>query len=296
MLGSFHGTLAVVVFCLLLFAEEAGVPIPFLPGDLLLLAAGLLMANGDMSPFVFLPAAVTVAIAGAMVGYSWARLLGMTGVRALAERLRAAHHLQRASERVQLAGPLGIALWRLCPGMRINTTLLAGALGVRRRTFLLGIAPTVAVWVPAFTLMGAVAGGPVERAIRHVNHLAIQGALLMAIGLAAYLTARHIPALGNSDGSVSASPGWQKISFAAMVDVAAIASLVIGVDALTHLFFHLREPDGWNDVVVVIAVTAIAYVLTIRRSVGLTAGETLLRVSYRARRDTRDRDTRDTAA
>lgn len=288
MLGSFHGTLAVVVFCLLLFAEESGVPVPFLPGDLLLLAAGLLMANGDMSPWVFVPAAIVAAISGAMVGYSWARLLGMTGVRAVAERLRAVHHLQRASERVQLAGPLGIALWRLCPGMRINTTLLAGALGISRRTFVLGVAPTVAVWVPAFTLMGAVAGEPVERAIRHVNHLAIQGGLLMAIGIAAYLTARHIPALGNSERALPTSPGWRKISYAAMVDVAAIASLVIGIDALAHYFFHLREPDGWDDVVVVIAVTAIAYVLTIRRSVGLTAGESLLRVSYRARRDSED--------
>jgi hypothetical protein len=89
--------------------------------------------------------------------------------------------------------------------------------------------------------------------------------------------------LGDSDKGLVASPGWKKISYAAMVDVAAIASLVIGIDALAHLYFHMREPDGWNDVVVVIAVTAIMYVLTIRRSVGLTAGESLLRVTYRSR-------------
>jgi membrane protein DedA with SNARE-associated domain len=241
------------------------------------------MANGDLSPWIFLPSAVISALAGALVGYSWARLLGMTGVRTLAERLKAAHHLERASQRVESAGSLGIALWRLCPGMRINTTLLAGALGVNRRTFILGVAPTIAVWVPTFTLMGAVAGVPIERAMRHVNHLAIQGGLLLAIGLAAYLTARHIPMLGDSDKGLVASPGWKKISYAAMVDVAAIASLVIGIDALAHLYFHMREPDGWNDVVVVIAVTAIMYVLTIRRSVGLTAGESLLRVTYRSR-------------
>jgi hypothetical protein len=128
-----------------------------------------------------------------------------------------------------------------------------------------------------------------ERAIHHVNHLTIQGGLLIAIGLAAYLTARHIPALGNREQALSQSPGWKRISFAATVDVAAIASLVMGVDAFAHVFFHLHEPDGWNDAVVIIAVTAIGYVLTIRRSIGITAGESLLRVSYRSRGDRQDR-------
>jgi hypothetical protein len=39
-----HGTMALVLLCSLLFAEEAGVPLPT-PGELTLIAAGLLISQ-----------------------------------------------------------------------------------------------------------------------------------------------------------------------------------------------------------------------------------------------------------
>jgi membrane protein DedA with SNARE-associated domain len=49
-----HGTVALVLLCSLLFAEEAGVPLPT-PGELTLIAAGLLIATGGLDPWLFLP-------------------------------------------------------------------------------------------------------------------------------------------------------------------------------------------------------------------------------------------------
>jgi membrane protein DedA with SNARE-associated domain len=56
-LTGLHGTAALVLICVLLFAEEAGIPLPLVPGDALLITAGLLIVNGSLSPWVFLPAA-----------------------------------------------------------------------------------------------------------------------------------------------------------------------------------------------------------------------------------------------
>ena len=75
-LQGLHGVVAVVLLCGLLFAEESGVPLPFAPGEIVLLAAGLLIAAGGLDPYVFIPLAMLACIAGSVVGYSWARLVG----------------------------------------------------------------------------------------------------------------------------------------------------------------------------------------------------------------------------
>ncbi|PZR85712.1 MAG: hypothetical protein DLM67_25100, partial [Candidatus Nephthysia bennettiae] len=58
-----HGTVALVLLCSLLFAEEAGVPLPT-PGELTLVAAGLLIATGGLDPWLFLPLAVASCLTG----------------------------------------------------------------------------------------------------------------------------------------------------------------------------------------------------------------------------------------
>ena len=49
-LQGLHGAVALALVTGLLFAEEAGVPLPFAPGELTLLVAGLLIASGGTQP------------------------------------------------------------------------------------------------------------------------------------------------------------------------------------------------------------------------------------------------------
>ena len=60
-LQGLHGVVAIVLLCSLLFAEEAGVPLPFAPGEVVLMAGGLLIAAGGLDPVVFVPVDVTVS-------------------------------------------------------------------------------------------------------------------------------------------------------------------------------------------------------------------------------------------
>ena len=109
-LQGLHGAVALALLTGLLFAEEAGVPLPFAPGELTLLVAGLLIASGGLNPYVFIPLAMVACIAGSLVGYSWARLVGDGGLRALATRLRQLRNLERVEGRILSSGWLGIAL------------------------------------------------------------------------------------------------------------------------------------------------------------------------------------------
>src|SRR5579864_3704934 len=109
-LQGLHGAVALALLPALLFTEEAGVPLPFAPGELTLLVAGLLIASGGLNPYVFFPLALVACIAGSLVGYSWTRLVGDHGLVALARRMRQQRNLERVSRRIRSAGWIGIAV------------------------------------------------------------------------------------------------------------------------------------------------------------------------------------------
>jgi membrane-associated protein len=284
-LQGLHGVVAIVLLCSLLFAEEAGVPLPFAPGELVLIAGGLLIAAGGLDPIIFVPLAIAACLAGALVGYSWARLVGEVGLATLARRVRQEENLARVSGRIRSAGPRAIAVSRLIPGLRIYTTLVAGAAGVGRRTFLLGVAPATAAWVGLFVVLGAVAGLPVEHFLGEVQKLAVQGAILIGIGLGSFVAIRRVPA--GDRGALVRMPDGLRLVLALAVDVGLIASLVSGVVAVVRRLVGAGVIAGWADALVVAAGIGIFYLVITRRGTGATAGEALLRTTYIARRHQR---------
>jgi membrane protein DedA with SNARE-associated domain len=287
LLNAFHGWSALVVLCSLIFVEEAGVPLPMAPGDLLLVGAGVLISTGGLDPVVFLPLAFLASMCGAMVGYTWARAIGARALWALAERLRAGRHLERAAERLSSAGPWTILVARLIPGLRINTTLVAGALRVPRRTYLAGLIPSIIVWEVVFVGLGAAVGTPVEHYLGRLEHLMLRGAVFILIGLAGYLAVRHIP--------IPAAPGEEappprrfhalRLVLAVVVDLAAIALIVNGLD--TFVDAVLGPGRQVNESVLLslqLAVSVTIYLALSRTLRRTTLGEALFRVTYRARR------------
>jgi membrane protein DedA with SNARE-associated domain/DNA-binding transcriptional ArsR family regulator len=275
-LEGLHGAVAIALLCSLLFAEEAGVPLPT-PGELVLLAAGLLIAAGGLDPYVFGPLAIFACCVGAMVGYTWARAVGDRGLRSVARRLHREETLTRVTARVRTAGWPGVAVSRLIPGLRIYTTLVAGASRLRRATFLEGLVPATVVWVAVFVALGALAGVPVERFLTSLERLAVQGGLLVLVGVGVYLAARKTPA-GSGAGLVRL-PRWARIAFAAAIDIGVVGSIITGLLAVGRLA-GIGFNASWVDAVVAALVVAAFYVVVARRSGGATVGEALLRTSY----------------
>lgn len=282
LISGLHGVVATVLLCGLLFAEEAGIPLPFAPGELTLLAAGLLIATGGLDPFAFIPLAVAACVGGALIGFSWSQVLGERGLRALAVRLHQEPTLDRAASRLRGAGPQGIAVSRLIPGLRIVTTLVAGAFGVERRSFLGGLIPSTIIWVLTFTLLGGAVGLPAEHYLGELQKLAVQGGVLVVIGIGGYLAVRRVPSA--SESVVDRMPQPSRVAVALAIDSGVIACVVAGLLAIGRRVSGLDVDVSWTDALVVIGVIVAFYVVVARRGPGATAGEALLRTTYLARR------------
>jgi len=277
-LQGLHGVVAVVLLCGLLFAEESGVPLPFAPGEIVLLAAGLLIAAGGLNPFVFIPLAMLACILGSFIGYGWARLVGERGLISLAQRLHQQRNLERVSRRVRSAGWLGVALSRLIPGLRIYTTLVAGAVRVPARTFVVAMIPSTIVWVGAFVALGTVVGIPVEHFFNQVERLAVQGAILVVMGLGVFFAIRRTPP--STGAGLVRVPRPVRALIAAAIDIGVIFSIVTGLLALGRRLFGVGIGAGWLDAVLPMVVGGIIYIVAARRSAGATVGEALLQTSY----------------
>jgi membrane-associated protein len=289
-----HGAVAIVLLCSLLFLEEAGVPLPFAPGELTLLAAGLLIAAGGLDPWVFVPLASVVCVAGAVAGYSWARIVGEHELSRVAVRFHQAKALKRVSSRVRSAGPVGVAISRLIPGLRIYTTLVAGAFQVKRRTFLEGLIPSTALWVCVYVAIGVVAGIPVEHFLTKLARLAVQGAILLVIGVGGYIAIRRAPAHGREP--MVNLPIWVKTALAALVDLGVVATILTGLLAIVRRLSGTDFSASWADLAVVVAALAVLYLFVTRRSTGATVGEALLHTVYLPRHEAADATGASTAA
>jgi membrane protein DedA with SNARE-associated domain len=266
-LAGLGGPIAIVLIWLLVAVEEAGLPLPMFPGDGLLLTAGVLLATGHTSPWVFLPAAVAADVAGSLAGYAWARRLGVGGLERLAARFHAAGHLRRAADRLRRSGPLAVAVGRLLPGTRVYTNLVAGAVGIPLPVFLAGLLPSSAIWLAVFTGLGYVLGQQAAAYVHQAEAFALSLVVQFALVAALLYGLRSIrppqPAGPTSPARLALAAA---LDTTAAVVIAATLRLVV-------------VPRGIG-VTVALVMSAVLYALAARVVAGSTAGEWLLEVSY----------------
>lgn len=278
-LHGIHGAVAVILICALVFVEEAGVPLPMLPGDILLMIGGILIANGAVDWRAMVPALVVSTASGATVAFLWARAIGRPGLRALGRRLGAEALIERATERLKRTGALGVFVSRIIPGLRVNASLAAGAGGMSLDTFVAGLLPAVVVWGGLFVVVGVLVGVPAEALMTRTEAAALNAGILLVVGAATYVGIRHIPANRPTDAVAASRARW-RLASALGLDVVVVANLSL---ALTELFltaFGIGGPDGIVDFAVVVAAITLGYVAATRLGVGGTAGERLFDVSY----------------
>ena len=283
-ISGLDGTVATLLICALLFIDEAGVPLPFAPNEVLLLVAGLLIGNGTIVPWIFLPLALLCLTGGMLTAYSWARAIGSDRLRALAARLRAERAYDRALDRLRTAGTPTILVTRLLPGVRIYATLIAGASEYPLRSFLIAALPALAIWTTLLVSLGFAVGLPAERLLNRFENLALTGILLVAAGAAAVLAIRRMPPRGAPESPIQglqAAPPWERLLLALALDFGIVAAVVVGIDRLTRSALRTLRFNGPVEIAIVVAAVVVAYVTVSRRGAGTTAGEGLFDVSYR---------------
>lgn len=262
--------------CLLLFAEEFGLPLPVAPGEAVLVAAGLLVAGGGAAAWAVLPLCYLSVLLGALGGFGWARLVGPRRLRALAARLHATGPYDRAAERLRDATPLEIALSRLLPGLRIYTTLVAGAVGVEAREFVFAVIPAIAVWVLAFTMLGVFVGVPAEHLLGRFEAWGLRIAVFALLAGLSYLMLRRLP-VPRRRARFGTQP--LRTGLALLVDALLLVVVVGGLSVLSGFVSH--ELDSIVLLAGTFALLGLVYLYGARHSVGHTIGEALLEIRYR---------------
>ena len=188
-----YGYLAAFV---LLFLEEAGIPLP-VPGDGILIYLGHQAATGAVHPLLAAGIVVVAATGGSSLLYTIARRIGHA---LLLKYGRWIHmdqrHLERVEGWVQEKQGVAIVFGRLTPGFRNATSIVSGTFEVQYRTFAFFTALASLLWVTFFMSIGAFAGEGAHQLYRAfiqspLDGLAVLFLVLWAFTVALYVAARR---------------------------------------------------------------------------------------------------------
>lgn len=152
------------LMCLIIFAETGLLAGFFLPGDSLLVTAGVLsIANGER-PAYFNPWELTFALtAAAIIGDQTGYWLGRKYGHAMSNRPDSwwfkRRHLEAARDYFAQKGPLAIVLARYIPLMRTFVPFTAGMGEMPAKRFLLWNSLGGALWVTSLVWLGHFLGG-----------------------------------------------------------------------------------------------------------------------------------------
>jgi membrane-associated protein len=157
LLGDF-GLLGLAV---VLFAECGLLVGFFLPGDTLLLAAGILIATGKISTplWAFLVVAPIAAVLGNVVGYLIGRRAGPAVFTRPKSKLFRPEYVDRSAHFFERFGWATILLARFVPIVRTVATVMAGVGRMRFSTYLFWSVVGGLIWADGILLLGDALGG-----------------------------------------------------------------------------------------------------------------------------------------
>jgi membrane-associated protein len=143
-----------VVLILVVFAETGLAMGFFLPGDSLLVVAGIFAARGDLNVFILLVTLFVAAVVGDAVGFWTGQKLGPRLFRREKSLLFRPGHLEKAHAFYEKYGGKTIIIARFVPIIRTFAPIVAGAANMEyRKFFLFNVAGGLA-WVCSMILSG----------------------------------------------------------------------------------------------------------------------------------------------
>jgi membrane-associated protein len=159
----------------------------FLPGDSLLVTAGILAAAGELNIIALLIFPSIAAIVGDQTGY----IIGRQAGAALSYRYaRFAKHIERAHVFYEKYGAKTIVLARFVPIVRTFVPAVAGAARMNYRTFVTYNIAGGILWVFSTTLLGYTVGSLIPDIDRYL-HIVIGVVVLISLLPAAVEWYRH---------------------------------------------------------------------------------------------------------
>lgn len=183
--GGYPG-LALIVFL------ETGALVFFLPGDSLLVMAGVYAAKGDLSILALNLLLIPMAIAGDATSYTIGKRSGPLLFSRPRSRLFRPEHLLLAKAFYEKHGGKAIIIARFMPLVRTFVPVVAGVAQMSYRRFATYNVVGGAAWVLSMTLLGFGLGNSIPNLEKHIEKVIVVVVLLSILpGVIEYLKARR---------------------------------------------------------------------------------------------------------
>lgn len=177
-----HGL--VVVFLNVLI-EQAGAPIPSYP---ILVITGALLDSSGYSAFTLLGVAVLAAL---LADYGWylaGRRYGRRMLSALCRISLSPDSCVKQTESIYVRwGPPSLMMAKFIPGFASIASVLAGAVGTRKRSFLLFDVIGAALWAGSAIYLGSLFSTAVDELLDVLVNLGLLGVLLLGVALSLFI-------------------------------------------------------------------------------------------------------------
>lgn len=175
---------------LILYAEVGLFLGFFLPGDTLLIAAGIFAKQGDLSLAAVIIVAAVSAIAGDSTAYFIGRKFGKKVFRKDDGIIFRKDHIQKAEAFYEKYGAKTLLVAHFIPVVRTFTPLLAGVAKMDYRKFLLFDVIGDIFWATSVTLVGYYVGSRIPGVDKYIL-LIIGGVVVISLIPTLYHLARH---------------------------------------------------------------------------------------------------------
>ncbi|MGZ6815825.1 MAG: DedA family protein [Mycobacteriaceae bacterium] len=156
----------------------------FLPGDSLLLTAGVVLAakGSDHQAWSLAVVATVVAVIGNQAGYQLGRRAGTRVLAREGGRILNRKNLLRASAMMHRYGFWTVVAARWIPWVRTLCPMLAGASHMNAKRYLIASSIGAAAWVPTLVLLGYYGAGFLARVPWLLHIAAISMVVLFVVG------------------------------------------------------------------------------------------------------------------
>ena len=173
-LVGFIGIVAIV------FAETGLLIGFFLPGDSLLITAGLFAARGDLNIVTLIPCLILAAIIGNATGYAIGNRTGSALYSRPNSLLFRREHLEMTQEYYAKHGGKTIVIAQFIPILRTFAPVVAGAAAMGYRRFATFNVLGAILWITSMTVVGYTLGSLVPDIERRI-HLVVAGVIFVSL-------------------------------------------------------------------------------------------------------------------
>ena len=180
---------AIAGLAVLIFVKEVGVPVP-IPGDLLVLGAGVAAAADPTSGLASLAAILVAGYAGGVLQFLLVRGTLRRALLRMLERFGVSRaRIDALADGLRRSGARGVAVARMTPGVRIAAIAASGLAALPLASFGAGLVAGNSVFVGGHFVLGFVVGVPAAAIVTSAGGV-------LAIGVGVVIVLAVLGALG----------------------------------------------------------------------------------------------------